>query len=457
MEIFKEEIGLGLENNVISYACDVRKSTIVNSSNHIKASHNDMMLYPLESLLCSPGMNLNDDYFSISELWNARFTPEDTPFNLLHQQHQIIGHITSNYIMDRDNNIIPDEIPIDAIPPLFDIWTTAVIYKRWTDAEYEDMINQIIAEIETGDKWHVSMECRFDGFNYAVMKDHEVCQIIPRTPETAFLTKYLRAYQGNGLYDGNRIGRAFKGITFCGKGLVTNPANPTSVIKTVYNTINAEVSEILPEKTNMEDVDIKNALVAMTAERDGLLKQLAESKIQDVSSELDSVKAELETAKALITELSNKLSGSQTENTGLASQIKDLNLKLVKADRASKLVAANVAKEVVDTLPDSVVDLSDEVFDAIVSIASVTVAPKLTSKTDNKLTLPDWIKTISVAKTTPVTEVATASEVVESVEETVTVDTTGSVTETNDQVEVVRASIAEYLTQNFDNKKNKGV
>src|SRR5688572_18028326 len=39
-------------------------------------------LFYLDSLLASIGWNLNDDVFDRIEVWKARATPEDKPFNL---------------------------------------------------------------------------------------------------------------------------------------------------------------------------------------------------------------------------------------------------------------------------------------------------------------------------------------------------------------------------------------
>ena len=41
-------------------------------------------LYYLKSILVSTGWNKNDDVFDPSELWSAKDTPEDKPFNYMY-------------------------------------------------------------------------------------------------------------------------------------------------------------------------------------------------------------------------------------------------------------------------------------------------------------------------------------------------------------------------------------
>ena len=58
----------------------------------------------------------------------------------------------------------------------------------------------------------------------------EITHIVPRNNETAFLTRHLRAYGGEGSYQEHQIGRLLRNITFSGKGFVNRPANPESII-----------------------------------------------------------------------------------------------------------------------------------------------------------------------------------------------------------------------------------
>ena len=66
--------------------------------------------------------------------WAARNTPEDKQFNLMHNENDIIGHITGCYVVDSEGNKIIAENSENA-PSQFDIITEAVIYNSWTDPE----------------------------------------------------------------------------------------------------------------------------------------------------------------------------------------------------------------------------------------------------------------------------------------------------------------------------------
>ena len=115
------------------------------------------------------------------------------------------------------------------VPGFFHLLNSSVIYKSWTDKDTNDSVMSLIAKIEANEKY-VSMECMFKGFDYAVITPEGENRIVARTEESAFLTKHLRAYGGNGEFEGHRVGRLMRRMTFSGKGYVDTPANPQSVI-----------------------------------------------------------------------------------------------------------------------------------------------------------------------------------------------------------------------------------
>ena len=193
----------------------------------IAENKNQMDLYYLKSILVSTGWNKNDDVFDPSELWQARSTPEDKPFNFMHDEADIIGHITANEVVDFDGN--PLDYNSDEHPSQFNILTSAVIYTEWSDPDRRERMSKIVAEIEEG-KWFVSMECLFPNFDYALKNSHGETRVIPRNEASAFLTKHLRSYGGDGKYEDYQVGRLLRNLSFSGKGLVSKPANPRSII-----------------------------------------------------------------------------------------------------------------------------------------------------------------------------------------------------------------------------------
>jgi len=167
--------------------------------------------------------------FDRAEVWAARTTPEDKPFNYGHDEKDIIGHITSCYPFADDNKAMADVKAIEDLPAKFHIGTGAVLYKVRADAAAQERINKLIAEIEEG-KWFVSMECLFRNFDYAIIESDGTQKVIGRNEETSFLTKHLRSYGGTGKYEDKAVGRLMRNFVFSAVALVQNPANPASVI-----------------------------------------------------------------------------------------------------------------------------------------------------------------------------------------------------------------------------------
>ena len=238
MKIYNQEIKDGIADLVqasasIAYCTQAvhadhptsLSSTIEDKIKASSANPEQIDLYYITSVLVSTGWNKNDDVFRSEATWAARDTPEDKQFNFMHNENDIIGHITGSYVVDRNG----DKIESDTQPDDFDIITEAVLYNSWTDPENRNRMSQIIAEIEEG-KWFVSMECLFAGFDYALLDGKGNAKLLERNEGSAFLTKHLRAYGGDGEYEGYKIGRSLREISFSGKGLVAKPANPRSVI-----------------------------------------------------------------------------------------------------------------------------------------------------------------------------------------------------------------------------------
>ena len=232
--VFQSEINDGVAEAVKSQASVAYCSSVTVTEKSVDPeikvlaeNLNQFDLYYLEAVLVSTGWNKNDDVFIPEATWAARNSPVDKQFNFMHDENDIIGHITGSYAVDADGMTIADDIEV--APEQFDIITRAVIYNSWTAAKNVDRMDRILAEIAEG-KWFVSMECLFAGFDYAMTNAAGETRLLARNEETAFLTKHLRVYGGTGKYEGWDLGRGLKSIAFSGKGLVSNPANPRSVI-----------------------------------------------------------------------------------------------------------------------------------------------------------------------------------------------------------------------------------
>jgi len=270
--VYKQEIADGLSDQIAnnSIACiAVAESDAKPSSESVEklrkilaeqqgevalAENRDQIdLYYIKSVLVSTGWNKNDDVFDPRELWEARNTPEDKPFNFMHDEKDIIGHITANEVVDFDGNPIIDE---SEIPSQFNILTSAVIYTEWSDPEQKQRLAKIVAEIEEN-KWFVSMECLFPNFDYALADSNGNTRVVKRDEATAFLTKYLRSYGGDGKYEDYKVGRLLRNLSFSGKGLVSKPANPRSIILEGNDFFDESQTKVLTlsslKETNMSD------------------------------------------------------------------------------------------------------------------------------------------------------------------------------------------------------------
>ena len=117
------------------------------------ASNEDQLdLHYIYSILATTGWNRNDDVFDIKEMWDARNTAEDKPFNKGHDPSDIIGHITGNAVVDENYELVKNDSEIDYLPEKFHILTSAVIYKHVSsrDRNLPLAIKGLIQEISEG-------------------------------------------------------------------------------------------------------------------------------------------------------------------------------------------------------------------------------------------------------------------------------------------------------------------
>lgn len=294
--IYKAEAEAGLAEKIqnsrsIAYQSVVRQSTpdflkksdfsrIYDKIEQMRAKATNLGqpdLYYFNSILVTTGQNENDDVFDTMEAWAARYTPEDKQINFGHDETDICGHMTACFAMDADNNILDMNLSVDELPSKFHLATSGVLYLKWEDDSLAKRMMQTVADIEKN-KLYVSMECLFSNFDYACAENGKQ-YVVERNKETAFLTKYLRAFGGTGVYNNVRVGRLLRHITFSGKALTYHPANPESVI---FNSVNPFVGTT---KANLRDGERKtmadkpemvtSAVLNTSPSTDALAAQLA--------------------------------------------------------------------------------------------------------------------------------------------------------------------------------------
>ena len=447
IKIYSKEIEDGISEMVqanasIAYACPLSiadptedEKSRIEASLKSEASSNKGQkdLYYLDSVLVTTCWNRNDDVFNKSEVWAARSTPEDKPFNIEHDEHDIIGHITGNWIINNSGDVLSQDTAEEELPDTYHIVTSSVMYKHWTDPKLIARTKDLIEQIEAGKKF-VSMECLFTDFDYALASDSGQMRTLGRNEESAFLTKHLRAYGGTGVYQGFKIGRMLKNIAFCGHGLVNKPANPSSIIFDKYNPFvaptegslaifessqAAQQSVLSKEETEMADnldfyknqvSELKASVNTLSEEKKELEAQLTEAGAKEYDAKIaelqvtiaekdETIEAKVTESEALATELTEtktKLEEAEAKvveveqaKAELDAQLAQIEAEKVRASRISQLIEAGLETEEAEAAVEKFAELSDDQFEAI----ALMVAPK--DKKDKK---EDAVKKEEAAK-----------------------------------------------------------
>lgn len=418
-------------------------------------------LYYIKSILVSTGWNKNDDVFDPSQTWAARNTPEDKQFNFMHNENDIIGHITGSYVLDKNGQTITENTQ----PDDFDIITEAVLYNSWTNPDNRERMNQIIAEIEEG-KWFVSMECLFAGFDYALIDNKGNAEKLERNDGSAFLTKHLRAYGGTGEYEGYKVGRLLRDISFSGKGLVSKPANPRSVIldssRAFHTTSNSNLTSFPKGDDNMSDLnllekqlaEVRSELASAKEENKTLRDQLEalaskehvdtiaklEAALSEQSEVLKNLQASLTEKETLLTELHETVAAKDGEMKKKEEELNSMKKKEKMAARKASLIEAGFEDAEAEESLVAYDALSDESFETVLA----TMKKKMAKWQEEKM------KKEEKSKSEEITTVASEETPAEEIFEGVSTSEAALVDASNDTDELVatRASVAEWLEKN---------
>lgn len=417
MQIYQAEIDDNLEHTLsaqssIVYASVAEKcdSCVPSVNKKLKenqsiASINDSDLYYTQSILVTTSWNKNDDIFDAKEVWAAKNTPEDKPTNLEHDEKTIVGHITSNWPIDEEGNIIDENTPVDSLPEKYHILTGSVIYRGYTDQELKERASSLIQEIENGTKY-VSMECFFKNFDYGLVdKTTGGYHILPRNEETAFLTKHLRAYGGLGEHQNYKIGRVLRNITFSGKGFVDKPANPESIIFSTEivasenllqkNADSANIG-VFSNQANLKEITMSieteipqteevTETVAEVINEEVTTETVAEETVEEVNHEEAAKKMkdemmkkdeEMKKMKAALESVQAELNAANEALAGYKTKEEEMMKKEKKAKRMASLVESGLDSETAEATVEKFESLDDETFAAVTSLVAAKKAPK---------------------------------------------------------------------------------
>lgn len=325
------------------------------------AARSDFDLHYIDTVLVTTGWNKNDDVFDRVETWVARKTPEDKQLNYAHDDARIVGHIVSNTPVKVDGTAIGEAIPdgtsVDDLPPKFHLLAGAVLFKCWQTPELQERMDDILAAIARNEL-AVSMECLFNGFDYA-LKSAAGTKVVARNEQTAFLSKHLRCYGGTGAYGEYRVGRLLRNIVFSGMGLVKDPANPESVIlppAEAFSPAAADFQTFFPERVSAAVYSIPTDEVKIKVEELMTPEQIEALKAELAAAKADNAKLKAGQSETEIAELKARLDAATAAKT-------DLEGKLAKAEADLKAAGdeAAKAKAQLDEVAKTLAEAQDEV------------------------------------------------------------------------------------------------
>ena len=486
MKIYQSEIDDGLRDQVLTnntLAWDIVAESFTPEINikssaleKIIAENKDQIdLYYLRSILVTAGWNKNDDVFHPQELWDARDTPEDKPFNFMHDERDIIGHITGNTVVDVEGNEIASD---ESLPDTFNILTTAVVYTEWSDPSQRERMRKIVAEIEEG-KWFVSMECLFPDFDYALAREDGQTEVVTRDEASAFLTKHLRAYGGTGEYDNYRVGRLLRNLSFSGKGLVSKPANPNSVILDRTGSYGGENISFTKDKTltissikeiKMSDSyekqidDLRAELAEAKAANDALQEKVAaeqqaefdakiatfEATLAEKDEQISGFETQISEAEAKIAEQAEAIKNGEKDMEEKMKELREMKKKEAMMKRKAQLAEAGFDADEATATVEQFDTMDDDTFDQVVALMKKRGKHTPEHKEEEAAVAPKEkaVKDETKADETVLEEEVETSEAseadLESVEETEEVAIAEAVGE-DDPAESLRAQASEWL------------
>lgn len=415
-----------MANKSISYIVDIKPSKLDNEEQEgvkrIVAATEDKIqvkdLYFNESILVSSVWNLNDDIFTPEEIAAAKDTPVNKPSNANHEEKVIVGHILSAYLVDDKLDPVGE-----VLPDLVHLITKNVIYRTWSDPQHKEMVENIIAAIDLGQKY-VSMECGFTNFDYGLMDSKGNISIVERNEGNSFLSKYLRCYGGEGTFQGHKVGRVLRNITFIGKGYVDNPANPSSVI---FSKSNIKIKS---------GVSILQTSSLLEAEMD---------QIEELNKKITELTEACTNLQAKVDELTNSNASLAEEKAAQAAELETIKKEQTKAKRIAKFTQADVELTIAEEKVAFYADLNDTMFDAVAEEVIAAEKAKKAAKEKDMKGMPCSKSEEVVVVVEPKVEPAVAAQAVAAAVEPENLETK------------VTAQIAEMLGNRFkdSNKKNK--
>jgi hypothetical protein len=231
----------------------------------------------------------------------------------------------------------------------------------------------------------------FPSFDYALRNSKGESKVVAREEASAFLSKHLRSYGGTGEYEGYEVGRLLRNISFSGKGLVSKPANPRSIILNDSQSFSECKSKLITvssiKETTMSDVlqkqldEVKAALAEACLANETMKQEMETQKAEAIEAQLrtfeetisakDEASASLESkvteALSRVEELEVSLASAEAAKEEAISKVAEIEKAAALEKRVAALTQAGLEGEELDEAIAKFEDLDQETFDFIVA------------------------------------------------------------------------------------------
>lgn len=318
----------------------------------VPALENQKDLTKLVSILVSTGINRNDDVFLPGEILPVRNTGAHKPVNMEHDPTQIIGHMLRTFASEKDGKVVADNKKPSG--KTFDITSEAVLYSFL----FPDLVEDIKERAESNNLF-VSVEVWFTAFDYLVGN-----KIVKRNAATASQFEgTLKVNGGTGFFEGKRVGRVLRNMIIGGIGIVKDPANPESIIKSVSNLDSEVVNEIEDESISGHIIgDINDPSEHEEEQTDGYMEVIMDEKILEEMAVLasankavaeshdneEALDIDTEGASAELQAIATRLAVVEKTNRELAARADQAEFESAVARRASNLREAGIPEEMLE-------------------------------------------------------------------------------------------------------------
>ena len=359
----------------------------------------DLMM--VESILVSTGMNGNDDVFLPSELMEIRNTGKHKPVNIEHDDNRVVGHIVESFPTTKEGERIEEEDINDPVkmPSSFDLTNRAVVYAY----VFPNLAHEIREEA-SNNQLFVSVEVWYKGYDYLVGNS-----IVERNERTVgAFDPVLRMNGGTGYVNGMKVGKVLRDMLIAGVGLVANPANEESVIKSVSNS-DKEISEAVSqdfidkfrvEYFNSEETVMKKSKAGEEKVEASVVDEQSEE--QKTTETLDKIQEVEEKVEAKVEEVKDdaQTEDSDTENQSQEETVTETEAIEQKVEETEDVDQIDEATASEDSAKEEVsenVELTDEISKLTEALAEATAKlDKLEAEKLNEQRISEVVETLSV-------------------------------------------------------------